>query len=135
MSEAPLLEGGLGRICLDSGSGAEGVEALLACAELKAIVAEAAGAGAMASPAAARLAAAPVPVAAVSDDPAVAFDFRFPAHPPGEAERFLRGLTANRSPRLIRAILGSIRNASRIPVPDALRREAELFCDLAGEPS
>ena len=135
MNTELLMEGGLGRITLAPGSRAECVEALLACPDLKAIVAVVPGAGGMASPAAARLAEAPVPVAAVSDDPAAAFDFRFPSHPPGEAERFLRALTANRSPRLIRAILTSIRNSARLPAAEALRREALLFCAAVEEPS
>ena len=127
MNTERLMEGGLGRITLAPGSRAECVEALLACPDLKAIVAVVPGAGAMASPAAARL--------AESDDPAAAFDFRFPSHPPGEAERFLRALTANRSPRLIRAILTSIRNSARLPAAEALRREALLFCAAVEEPS
>lgn len=48
-----------------------------------------------------------------------------------EAVRFLEGLTRDRAPYLIRAVMESLRNASELPRPEALRRESLLFCEVA----
>lgn len=57
-----------------------------------------------------------------------------------EAVSFLRSLTDSRPAALIRAAMESIRNGQRLPREEALRRETELFAELArnryaGDPS
>ena len=54
--------------------------------------------------------------------------------PTGDVEdacaSFLEGLTARRSPGLIRAVMASVHNGRRLPLREALRRETELFCKV-----
>jgi enoyl-CoA hydratase len=48
-----------------------------------------------------------------------------------EAVRFLKGLTTDRDPHLIRAVMQSLRNATELPRQEALRRESLLFYEVA----
>jgi enoyl-CoA hydratase len=48
-----------------------------------------------------------------------------------EAVRFIEGLTRDRAPHLIRAVMQSLRNASELPRQEALRRESILFGEVA----
>jgi len=48
-----------------------------------------------------------------------------------EAHNLLASLVARRSPAQVHAIMASIANGMRLPRPEALRRETELFCSLA----
>lgn len=48
-----------------------------------------------------------------------------------EAKKFLRTLTENRSPQLIRAIMKAINNSSRLPIDEALKTETKLFIEVA----
>ncbi len=47
--------------------------------------------------------------------------------PDAAAVRYLESLVGNRPPRVVRAVMESIRNARKLPREDALRKEAELF--------
>jgi len=48
-----------------------------------------------------------------------------------EAVRFLEGLTRERAPYLVRAVMESLRNASELPRSEALKRESLLFYAVA----
>jgi len=48
------------------------------------------------------------------------------------AEKLLADLTEGKPPGLVRSIMESIQNGRRLPRAEALRRETELFCRLAG---
>jgi enoyl-CoA hydratase/carnithine racemase len=48
-----------------------------------------------------------------------------------DARDFLRGLVGKRTVSQVRAVMESIRNAQRLPLADALRRETELFLQVA----
>lgn len=47
------------------------------------------------------------------------------------ARDFLRGLVGKRTVRQVRAVMESLRNARRLPLAEALRRETELFMEVA----
>jgi enoyl-CoA hydratase len=47
------------------------------------------------------------------------------------ARDFLHGLVGKRTVSQVRAVMESIRNARRLPLPEALRRETELFLRVA----
>lgn len=47
------------------------------------------------------------------------------------ARGFLRGLVGRRSAAQVRAVMESLRNARRLPLEEALRRETELFMKVA----
>jgi enoyl-CoA hydratase len=47
------------------------------------------------------------------------------------ARDFLHGLVGKRTVGQVRAVMESIRNARRLPLPEALRRETELFLEVA----
>jgi enoyl-CoA hydratase/carnithine racemase len=46
-------------------------------------------------------------------------------------ERFLRALIGDKPPHLVRAIVEAVNNAGRLPRDEALRREGELFLEVA----
>jgi len=47
------------------------------------------------------------------------------------AARFLKGLTRDRAPYLIRAVMQALRNAAELPRREALKKESRLFCEVA----
>ena len=47
------------------------------------------------------------------------------------ARDFLDGLVGKRTVSQVRAVMESIRNARRLPLAEALRRETELFLQVA----
>jgi enoyl-CoA hydratase/carnithine racemase len=48
-----------------------------------------------------------------------------------QARDFLRGLVGKRTVSQVRAVMESIRNARRLPLAEALRRETQLFMEVA----
>ncbi|MBK8807637.1 MAG: hypothetical protein IPO21_13770 [Bacteroidales bacterium] len=45
--------------------------------------------------------------------------------------QFIENITKNRSKRVVNAVVEAIRNAETLTMDAALKRETELFCELA----
>ena len=56
---------------------------------------------------------------------------RIDPHPAAGAEQLLKQLVGDRQPILIRAVMEAIHNGARLTREAALRRETELFCEVA----